>query len=102
MKLESLHIDGTNRCSLQVDDWFRKNRLISFIHDFKVGEISRSAIYIYPDNKVHGANMGPIWGQQDPGGPHVGPISFAIWDVILGKDTWQYEQTCVANHKYID
>ena len=28
---------------------------------------------IYPDSKVNGANMGPIWGQQDPGGPHVGP-----------------------------
>ena len=25
---------------------------------------------IHPDSKVHGANMGPIWGQQDPGGPH--------------------------------
>ena len=25
------------------------------------------------DSKVHGANMGPIWGRQDPGGPHVGP-----------------------------
>ena len=23
-----------------------------------------------PDSKVHGANMGPIWGRQDPGGPH--------------------------------
>ena len=23
-----------------------------------------------PDNKVHGANNGPIWGTQDPGGPH--------------------------------
>ena len=23
--------------------------------------------------------MGPIWGHQDPGGPHVGPINFAIW-----------------------
>ena len=22
------------------------------------------------DSKVHGANMGPIWGRQDPGGPH--------------------------------
>ena len=27
----------------------------------------------YPDSKVLGANMGPIWGRQDPGGPHVGP-----------------------------
>ena len=24
--------------------------------------------------------MGPIWGQQDPGGHHVGPLKFAIWD----------------------
>ena len=24
--------------------------------------------------------MGPIWGRQDPGGPHVGPINFALWD----------------------
>ena len=32
-----------------------------------------------PDSKVHGANMEPIWGQQGPGGPHVGPMNFAIW-----------------------
>ena len=32
------------------------------------------------DSKVHGANMGPIWGRQDPGGPHVGPMNFTIWD----------------------
>ena len=24
----------------------------------------------YPDSKVHGANMRPIWSRQDPGGPH--------------------------------
>ena len=29
--------------------------------------------------------MGPIWGpsgadRQDPGGSHVGPMNFAIWD----------------------
>ena len=32
-----------------------------------------------PDNKVHGIHMGPIWGRQDPGGPHIGPMNFAIW-----------------------
>ena len=32
-----------------------------------------------PDSKVHGANMGPTWGGQDPGGPHVGPMNFAMW-----------------------
>ena len=36
-----------------------------------------------PDSKVHGANVGPIWGRQDPGGPHVGPMNLAIWDVAI-------------------
>ena len=27
--------------------------------------------------------MGPIWGQQDPGGPHVGPMNLAIWEAIM-------------------
>ena len=36
--------------------------------------------YNIPESKGHGDNMGPIWGQQDPGGPHVGPMNFAIWD----------------------
>ena len=35
----------------------------------------------YPDSKVHEANMGPIWDQQDPGGPHFDPMNFAIWVV---------------------
>ena len=35
-----------------------------------------------PDSKLHGANMGPIWGRQDPGGPHVGPMNLAFWDVL--------------------
>ena len=33
----------------------------------------------HPDSMVHGTNMGPIWGRQDPGGPHVGCMNFAIW-----------------------
>ena len=32
-----------------------------------------------PDSKVHGANMRPSWGRQDPDGPHVGPMNFALW-----------------------
>ena len=23
--------------------------------------------------------MGPIWDRDEPGGPHVGPMNFAIW-----------------------
>ena len=40
---------------------------------------TKIAPILFPDSKVHGANMGPIWGRQDPGGPHVGPMNFAIW-----------------------
>ena len=36
-------------------------------------------VQCYPNSKVHGANMGPIWGRQDLGGPHVGPMNFGIW-----------------------
>ena len=36
-----------------------------------------------PDSKVHGDNMGPIWDRQDPGGPHVGPMNFAIWECYV-------------------
>ena len=36
-----------------------------------------------PDSRVHVAHMGPIWGRQDAGGPHVGPMNFAIWDLLL-------------------
>ena len=35
------------------------------------------------DSKVHGTNMGPIWGRQDPDGHHVGPMNFAIWAAIV-------------------
>ena len=31
-----------------------------------------------PESKVHGTNMGSIWSRQ-AGGPHVGPMYFAIW-----------------------
>ena len=37
-------------------------------------------IWSTPDRNVHGDNMGPIWGRQGPGGPHDGPMKFAIWD----------------------
>ena len=35
-----------------------------------------------PDSKVHGAKMGPIWGRQDPGEPHGGPMNLAIWELV--------------------
>ena len=26
--------------------------------------------------------MGPVWGRQDPGVPHVGPMNLVIWEDI--------------------
>ena len=43
-------------------------------------------LHVSPDSKVHGDNMGPTWGRQDPGGPHVGPMNFAIWVDTLHTD----------------
>ena len=37
---------------------------------------------VNPDSKVHGANIGPIWGRQDPGGPQMGHVNLAIWKAI--------------------
>ena len=44
-----------------------------------------------PDSKVHGANMGPTWGQQDPGGPHVGHMNLAIWGLLPDSDKVLHE-----------
>ena len=43
------------------------------------------AVNTFPDSKVHGANMGPIWGRQDPGGPHVGPMNLLSGLVAVGR-----------------
>ena len=38
-----------------------------------------------PNSNFHGANMGPIWGRQDPGGPHVVLMNLAIWGTVAVK-----------------
>ena len=59
---------------------------IKYVHGFAMllSGLLVTAGLASPDSKVHGANMGPIWGRQDPGGPHVGPMNFVIWD-CFGK-----------------
>ena len=58
-----------------------------------------------PDSKAHGANTGPTWGRQDPGGPHVGPINLFIW---VPQDHWSNSEVfeiltlaCNIHVKYI-
>ena len=50
-----------------------------------------------PDSKVHGANMGPIWVRQDPGGPHVGPMNSAIWVHTIAADGFLCHQD-ISSH----
>ena len=55
----------------------------NLLHLDNAAEISKCQLLndtiILPDSKIHGAIMRPTWVRQDPGGPHVGPIYFAIW-----------------------
>ena len=41
--------------------------------------------------------MGPIWGLQDPVGPHVGIMKFVIWEItsyiILCVPLYQYRRS---------
>ena len=55
-------------------------------------------VCITPDSKVHGAIIGPIWGRQDPGGPHVGPMNFAIWNLYDAIITWTH---CLYNWPFV-
>ena len=49
----------------------------------------------HPDSKVHGATMGPIWDRQDQGGPHVGPMNFAIWrDCVVFFIWFWFHKVC--------
>ena len=53
---------------------------------------------VYPDSKIHGANMGPTWVLLAPDEPHVGPMNLAIrvylnmrihqWTVRLLATVW--------------
>ena len=75
-------LDAYNKI-FQLPGSYQRWKLIENVNTFHQGK-SQSISYVlcdcnYPDSKVHGANMGPIWDRQDPGGPHVGPMNFAIW-----------------------
>ena len=59
---------------------FSEQHVLHFDGPFFNQYITSGAVWNhFPDSKFHGANMGPIWGQQDLGGPHVGPMNLAIW-----------------------
>ena len=54
-----------------------------------------------PESKIHGANVGPTWGRQAPGGPHVGHMTLAIWVRINRIQLLTYAIISRMNRKYI-
>ena len=58
--------------------------------------------WIFPNSKVHGANMGPIWGRQDPGGPHVGPMNLAFWVVTTHYRVWPLYWNFMKHSVYLN
>ena len=50
---------------------------------------SIASVDAFPDSKVHGTNVGPIWGRQELGGLHVGHMNLVIsvgMKIIRGGD----------------
>ena len=71
----SIKYEPTSRCSV----FYLRLILVHLVH---ISQGYLALGQVYPDKKVRGANMGPIWGPQDPGGSHVGPINCPIWLII--------------------
>ena len=57
------------------------NLIVYNTNTYKDTFITSSIIWITPDGKVHGVNMGPIW-------PQVSPLNFVIWDGIPSRLIW--------------
>ena len=47
----------------------------------------------FPDSKVHGVNMGPIWVLSAPDGPHVGPMNL-IFRVSVTCELYKIQYVC--------
>ena len=76
--------------------WHVQQHLYTYIHSYEctntylhgvkgictVYGLDKINVGINPDSKAHGTNMRPIRGRQDLGGPHVGPMNFAIWETF--------------------
>ena len=53
------------------------------IRVYKYNTVNLAASWnMFPDSKVHGANMGPTWVLAAPGGPHFGPMILAIRELL--------------------
>ena len=68
-----------------------------YIYIYVYGAITWKLEEIFPDSKVYGANMGPTWGRQDPGGPmlahgpcYLGSASYIEWALMWFPLMWDF------------
>ena len=54
----------------------------------------------YWQQTINNPHMGSIWGRQDPGGPHVGPINFAIWELLSARNLTSSTAVNQVEHRY--
>ena len=111
-KLRSLHIIcGMRQLVDNIKMHFDLDRILesghtrNLLHVWMTHDTNQSVLdHMYisdcPDSKLHGANMGPIWGRQDPDGPHVGPMKLAIWVANTMVDL-NVTCTCWYINKYL-
>ena len=59
-----------------------------FLMNISLGNVTQITIF-----------MGPIWVRQGPGGPHVGPMNFVIWeeDSHIVRAVWYFLPSCSRN-----
>ena len=70
---------------------------ISLVFWFTIAQSTKNAIIGSdngPDNKVHGANMGPTWVLSAPDGPHAGPMNLAVRELGTEWVTSHYLNQC--------
>ena len=65
---------------------------------FYFGETRYNEI-VFPDSKVHGANMGPTWALSAQDGPHVGPMHLAIGVILPSSLRLHNLAMCVTTPK---
>ena len=110
----SMYLWSGKQCAIQNNDiWINipKDRKIISASTSSLSQMGDiSSCKVLPDSKVHGANMGSIWGREDPGGPHADPMNLATWAgmelsyiyTFIAIVTWIYLSPCSAEAIYDD
>ena len=59
-------LEGESPCSEVLGVWLRSHSSHVCLGNITDSDIQKAGLNpFFPDSKVHGANMGPIWGRQD-------------------------------------